>query len=88
MSASVVQVEWIRHVPSDARGDTRVNADDLGATDDPLMRPFPFGVLGDISMDPSTRAEPAMPATLHPRSGQVRSRPRGAQQPRSVLWFH
>jgi hypothetical protein len=27
-------VERIRHVPSDARGDTRVNADDLGATDD------------------------------------------------------
>ncbi len=32
--------------------------------------------------------EHAMPATLLPWSGRVRSRPRGARQPRPVLWFH
>jgi hypothetical protein len=36
-----------------ARCDTRVNANDLWATDDPLVSCFPFSkVLGDISMDP------------------------------------
>jgi hypothetical protein len=81
-------VERIRYVPSNTRSDTRVNSDDLGAAMTRWGGCFAFSkVLGDISMDP-VRGEHAMPATLLPWSGLVRSRPRGARQPRSVLWFH
>jgi hypothetical protein len=55
----LVQSSGLDMFPSDASSDTRVKADDLGATDDPLARLFPLPQGARCHLDgPNTRKAP------------------------------